>query len=426
MTQNKNEMYHTKDVRITDLVLETGIGEITLINIFLEIQIFEDVYSPFMSCEISISDSRNLPEFADLRGGEKLTLLYRTAGYEENATLVFFLNKISERIITKDKHAVYTMSFVSKEKIYDSFNKISRSYVNDSLNFYIKDVLSNTEYGCGSEKDIYIEEESIYTHHIVLPYQNPFSAINFMKRRCVSPMYTGSPYLFFENKKGFVLSSIENLMNQLPVQEYVYAPKTTNPEEKNLDDDFRKVESYLVKNSLDFMNRLSGAGESSSLFVFDFATKRFLEYDYSYDSNNTRKLTQEQKNSTVNSFNFDGQDLKTKFTSSRTFTFKSSEIDERNNFIEVWGQAREASLTNLNSICLEISCAGDSQINVGETINFIVPSYAAGDLKEDEIISGKYLITGAVHTITRIAYSMKLEICKDSFFRQLTGMATEI
>lgn len=420
-----NAMYHTKEVRITDLLLETDIGEITLKNIFLDIQIYEDIYSSTMTCELSISDSRNLPEFADLRGGEKLTIKYRTAGYEEDTILEFFLNKISERIITKDKHAIYNMSFVSKEKIYDSFNKISRSYTNDSLNFYIQDILTNADYGCGSQKQIYISEESIYTHHIVLPYQSPLSAINFLKRRCVSPIFTGSPYLFFENKKGFVLSSIENLMTQQTVQEYIYSPKIEY-ENRDINNDFRKVESYLVKNSLNFIERLQGAGESSSLFVFDFVTKKFMEYDYIYENNNTRNLTQSQKNSIVNSFVFDNQNLKEKFNSSRTFAFKSSETDDRNNYVEVWAQARESSFTNLNSICLELTCPGDSQLNVGEMINFYAPSYAAGDIVEDEVISGKYLITGIAHTITKRDYTMKLEICKDSFFRQLSGQGKEI
>lgn len=421
MEQHDNLMISTKDVIIDDVVLETEIGEITLIYIFSEIQLFEDIHAPTMTLEISISESRNLPELSNLRGGEKLTLKYRTAGFEDNVELTFYLNKISERIITKDKHALYNLSFVSKEAVYDVIHKVQRGYDSDSIiNQYIRDVLYNTEYGCASEKEIAEEEESIYLHKMVIPSWGPLKTIMWMKNRCVSALYTGSPFFFFENKKGFVLSSMENLFSKPINQQYIYSPKL-DYEERDISEDFRKVESYMVKNSLDFLKRLARGGESSSLMTFDFVTKRLTEYQYSYENNNTRRLSTEQGNNVALPLTFDGNNLKEKFLASRTFGFKHTELDEGNNYIEAWSQARDSNLTNLESICLELSLAGDSDLNVGDVVEFLAPTYGAGDNEIDEVISGKYLVTAMTHYITRKEYNMKIEICKDSFFRQLSG-----
>ena len=426
MDQNSsNLMSHSKDVHIQSIDLETeAFGTVPLINIFKEIQMFESIFESTMTLELSVTDSRNLPELANLRGGEKLTIRYKTAGYLNPVELNFHLDTISERTVTKEKNAIYVMSFVTKELVYDHFNKISRAFNNNNTDNYIKDILQNDEYGCNSEKELDFEQ-SIFVQKMVIPFWSPLQTIRWMKNRCVSALYPGSPFMFFENKLGFTLSSMEKLFAKEPIKTLSHSPRL-NEENRDVTEDFNKVENYSVKETVKFLERLRGGAEASRLVTFDLVSKRLSNFEYSFVGNNTRNITREQQDEIDKPLVFDDNNIKEKYDSARAFSFKSTELDDANSFVEAWAKARESFLTNLNTICVECNMAGDSELNVGDTVNFSVASFAAsgGTFEEDKILSGKYLVTSIAHFIEHDKYEMKIEICKDTFFRELQGTNT--
>jgi hypothetical protein len=311
--------------------------------------------------------------------------------------------------------------FVSKEMVYDSIRKVSRAYKDKPISFYIEDVLKSDIYGCSTRKP-FTKEDSLYISKIVVPLWSPLKTISWMTTRCVSPLYTSSPYMFFENKKGFHLSSLENLFNQPVYETYTYSPKNVSSY-RNLFNDLKKVESYTIKRSLNYLEKISKGGFASKLYTFDLGTKKFVGYDFNYEDNlvNKFKLSKQPQNE------FEKVSLNTSFDSTLSFAFKQTELDDGNNYVEAWSQSNQSNINNLQTISLDIEIPGNSSLNVGNVIQFDIPSYAAGDIIEkDKILSGRYLVSALAHFITPDKYEMKAEIYKDTFYRQLEGIGKQI
>jgi hypothetical protein len=408
MELSDDSMRSTKDIRVEKVVLEYEGKEINIVDIFEDFIIYEDIFSPYMSANISITDSRNISELFSLKGGERISIRFKNAGFKQSVELDFYIDTVSERMMTKNKNSVFVIYLVTQEKIYDSIRKVSRSYKDDYYNVYIDEVIKSDIYGLSSTKK-FESEQSLYNTNIVIPYWNPFKAIKWMSKRCVSPLYHGSPYLFFENKQGFNLFSMEYMFNRPAKYSYVYSPKVEY-KNRNVLNDFFKIETYYMKQSINFLDRLQEGCFTSKLYSFDLTTKKFENYSYRYIEENDTIFKNVRGNT---------------YTPRIDIAYKNSELELTNNYVETWYPTYYSNLKNSENISLEIEIAGNLLLNVGDKIEILIPSYAASEqIVEDKILSGNYLVTAICHNINKKKYECKIEVYKDGFNRPIEGTKT--
>jgi len=79
---------------------------------------------------------------------------------------------------------------------------------------------------------------------------------------------------------------------------------------------------------------------------------------------------------------------------------------------------RQSLLNQMNAINLIVSCHGDTNVKVGQVIDFRTVSREATkkqDNYEDDYLKGKYLITAIKHTVTDREHTMTMTLSRDSF-----------
>ena len=116
-------------IEIDDLLLvsfKTGTA-INLIDYLIELVIYESIFTPFLSGEILLSDSRNLIKDQELLGDEFLYVNVRTTSFSSDKAIskVFKIYSLDNKNYVKDGSSmIYKLGFSSVETFQDLINPI--------------------------------------------------------------------------------------------------------------------------------------------------------------------------------------------------------------------------------------------------------------------------------------------------------------
>lgn len=180
------------------------------------LNIYEDIFRNFMSCEIAILDQDG--EFLDkLRTEEIITVKFKTPGLNPR-THQFYLYKISP-IIPLDKimGAQYVIHGISVEFFYNTLRAFSKSYSGktEEIVKQIYEEFLESKTGALKKKLHFGNPDSSATKHEMkfsFPYINPVEAINHMASVSVN---NSNPfacnYIFYENRDGFWFTCLEEI-----------------------------------------------------------------------------------------------------------------------------------------------------------------------------------------------------------------------
>lgn len=96
------------------------------------INVYEDIHSPFMSGQIRLKDTRDLPQFMRRGGVDLLQMSLKTNGIKDDDKNkikgLFHIYRMGERELLKDNLQAYSFFFRSVESLYDFQTQISKSF----------------------------------------------------------------------------------------------------------------------------------------------------------------------------------------------------------------------------------------------------------------------------------------------------------
>ena len=100
----------------------------TVTDQVMNIELYEDIFSPFLSGKILFRDSHEFTSLLPFTGEEVLVLWLNTPGLNIEYKHSFFIYKMGERNIVSQDNETYTLYFMSKEGALDQNRKISKGY----------------------------------------------------------------------------------------------------------------------------------------------------------------------------------------------------------------------------------------------------------------------------------------------------------
>ena len=384
----------------------------------------------FVSGEATIVDRINILNEMKLVGDEMIEVTFETP----QKKAIEFVGRVYNLDVTQpDKdNRVLNLKFCSTEKITSDQLKISRAYRMVPYSDMAKDLFApmNTI----DDKKLYAEPTKNIGSFIV-NNKSPIDAINILARTARSSKYMGANYIFFEQlDKTFQFTSIESLVDPStvePVVRYIDEPSTG---QKN---DLRKlvgIKSYRVV-SMPNTVRSVQAGMYGSTIVSNDLMKRKVtyntfDYDKTYDkykSVNYNTMTGGHgKTTLVNNKNYSERPSSmVKFLPKHFGSFDTDTNlgDERQDTELV----RTSQMHQINAIRLELIVSGDSQRRVGEVVEVMLPppSTIKREGQQDELLSGRYLISKIKHLIysDNSGYNTMLLLVKDSYSSPLPKKA---
>ena len=254
------------DFRITtmkltsaNLDIETGAGANMLdltTSVWHELNFYEDIYSPIVSGDITLTDTVGLIESFPIIGEEILDVSFSTAGAALPPTAGpsavsstppiseapkqvinrFRVYKVDPPVQVTDNSRTIKLYFVTDNQFTNLLSKVRRAYPTMGVSpefsrqpdtdkpYTLADIARDIFYDffVGKKKPLrqptarkpFLVEPTRFPVNIVIPNWNPFKSISFLASKAVAanPETKGANFVFYQTLQGFRFVSIETLM----------------------------------------------------------------------------------------------------------------------------------------------------------------------------------------------------------------------
>ena len=398
-------------------------------NQVVTIQIFEDLFSPFMTGSLIIKDSLDLVNNLPYVGEEYIDLkiftptIDQTLGGQGVIEDRFYIYKITDREYVAEKSVVYQIHFISIEAVVDLNLSLSRPFKGKISNI-VSSIVKDKNY-LASEKTLILEETKNETKFIS-NYWPPTKCINYTLQQATNS--NGSTtYLFFENRMGFNFVTLDYLNEKEAHQYFKYGVPTSSISKDGgssrvLDREFSRILEIHVSSGFDYIDRVRNAAYASRQIVHDSTTKRYKTINYDYLS----KFA-EGKETRLNLFPITTDTIAARVgakiivteTENQLFT-GFGDISQSRSI-----QDRISRMKQAEAFKVKIRVKGRTDYTVGQKIYLDIntpsptqDSDTQSDLV-DKMYSGNYLIAAINHYIDREAHECHIEAIKDSLIFDL-------
>jgi len=428
---NPEELHTTGDLLLDSLIVNTSSGaQFDLLPFVENIDIFEDLYANAISGAITLVESANLIQNIPLLGQETVDISFKTAGSLTKLQYRVSVYKISERIQTTDRGLLYKLHFTSVEFLRNFTNKFSKAMtgtpselVDKIFRLYLK-----TPGGQNLNKI----EASSPSMKMVVPFWEPLKTINWLGDRTQSAVNANQAgFLFFQTiRNGYYFVSLAGLLSSAPVIGYTAYPKGFRPPtdivgNRDVVKEFTNAYSYKIDSSCDRLAQITTGTFGSTTVAYDPVFRAFSSKVYSY-KNSFQSAPHLNQNPILPAIEtLSNGALSTLHRRTRhSFAFDGILDNTRS---PDYTSARNSIIKQLQDTIIRVSLPGDSRRQAGDVVYLEVPSNQAIAPDDDWIdrrLTGNYLITAIHHNITKINYSMDLEVAKDSFVRPYPTIKT--
>ena len=381
-------------------------------GLFTSFEIYEDMFSPYITAKISINDTFNIPETLPISGQESVFIEFETE--KNNITKVAFRvnclksHKISNSVglQTYDLHLISECGYINfSQRCGYSLSGSTKKMVDAIIDKHFPQIKDN--------KKIEIEETKDKYKFVFPATYTPLKAISWLASVATnSDDY--SPFFFYETLSGYFFRSLKSIYasGSANVQKYFYGYQTS----VNRD-------SVLILDELTRFNTMQNIMNgciSSKLITHDLYNKQksetILTESQIFESKPKLGITplwKSQDRMSVQMGINKGCSFYYRPSTSYTIWTKNNNITQ-NDKSEIIFLKRKHHITALLTQKISIVVAGNAKRHVGEIIELVVPSSQNTEKKTDKNISGRYVITALSHCFDVKKYTCNIELSRDS------------
>ena len=418
---------------VKEISITLSSGEIiSITNIFDELNLYENVFSPCRSGNILLRDAVGFYEKMNFKGNEIIKFKIQKSKDDVNVFQYykeFRIYKITDRKNISSTTQAYVLHFVNEDFVFSMQKKVSRSYTG-LYSDIVKKLLVNDlrvsdskpSKGKSGINEIYKTDSF---REFVVPNLSPFQAIDWISKRSVSSKYKTPDYLFFENEFGYNFTSISSLWDQSTRWNINVKPKNLTPE---IQDEFFGARDMKILSQFNMLDNIKDGVYAGRFFGFDTITKTTVINDVK-NTFTTTPIHGNKNNNLTNSKTKDKKDF-TDMYDSRIVSYpyslprtgseyikdnspkSSSVIDNTHDYIF----QRRAFFSNMLQKRIELTMPGNFSYACGSLMNLNVPKFSIKeDTKNtDDTLSGKYIILGVRHIIRYNMHETLIEVATDS------------
>ena len=416
MIQTSEKVKFAGDVRLEDVTIITSLGFAqTVIDQVIGIEIYEDIFSSFITGKLILQDSQEISNLMPLIGEELVRIRVMTPSLPEKDAYAgeYYIYKMDDRIKSQERELIYVLHFISKDAIMDLNKTISKAYSGKVSD--IVEELITSEYGLQSKKKHNIEDTSNETKFI----SNFWTTTKCLQYCCDNAInQNDSPsYVFFENKYGLNFVSLDSLYKGTPLmQRFIWdnysAEVSAGSSTRDINKDYQRVIEFQMSDSFNYVDRLKSGMYGSEIIYYDILSKQYVHTGYKPDFTKGKHLNE--------------YPLYTSNVAARPKALIIHDHMYYNNFDGFADTTNTKSIQKRKSLMalaegykVTITVFGRTDYSAGQRVYLEVPKNA--QLKEsetdfeDKLLSGNYLISALCHLITREKHECTMELIKDSF-----------
>lgn len=427
------------DLQYLKLISSNGIV-VDLNDYLIEFNLFEDIFSNFLSGQVMVSDSNNILSRLPIIGDELLIISFGTPGLDSYFKKLFRVYSVTDQKTINDRNTqTYSLHFCSIEAIFDANLYVYQAFsgkVSTIAQNIFDNYLKNPRFVNFSENTIELNEtvQSIFYFNdtsnsvkFISPGWTPSKCLNWLCSKAIPSNVKACDYLFWETTAGFFFSSVEALIKESEESnkiagEYFYVPPGVLQPSASIPKLFL-VQSFEIVNLTDNLENYTNGFYANKLITFDPIKKSYEEFLFDYPSEYDNFKHTEGKLSVPNfskdTFRNPSNYAKLYSANSKLFSGVRANFPEK--MKDIFG-SRTSKLNELNNFRINLTVPGRSDLFVGSIIKFNYPSAVAindsGESGLDPLYSGNYLITAIRHKINYRTHIMVLELVKDSLVKR--------
>ena len=388
--------------------------------IFSSLRIRESIVHEFISGDITIEDDSNLYESLPIIGQEVIKITIKHNDVEE--TISGFVYALKEFQKMDARRSTYILYFVSVEKYYNQNNRVARAFTNTAPHEIIKGIF---EADISTNKRVLIEAMSGNISYVA-PNITPIRTIRSVLTQCESLDNKTSYFLFFENRKGFVIASLASLLSQKPIYEYGYNENIGGRNENTTSERHEAftIENFQVMKQTDTFSAISNGMFASQLRSIDLITRKYgtndeiYNYDYHTEFKTFRHLnsTPLYKKLTGISDNAEGRQY---FAYSNEKALENDYVKANQSDMTVDFSSRtrlrnKIQNSMIDAYAFKLIIPGNILLYPSNVIHLNIISNLTGE--KDIMLSGNVLVTSITHIISGAerTYKQVIETTKDS------------
>ena len=451
----------SKSIRLDYIRMVNFEGNITdVTNLISEISIYENLFSNYITGYIVMLDNIGFLERFPIIGEEFVELSFRTPE-QKKLTYTFAIYKI-ENVQNASENsnpsALFTINLVAPQLIVSNTTVVEDSFIGLNCSSIIQSIhetyfnKSDKKYS-GQGRPYLVRtpldvEETDGLVSIVSPMSSPFDLIQYCVKQSRSLEYPESDFVYYQDVDGFHLKTISGLMEEPAVEEY-YVGEGSNASKLVSNQvkikDYQLVTTFERVMNFDVLNRQSQGMYDNSVSSIDPILKKYTESNINYaDSrvnfttpNSIDKLTTKDSihaKSPGNSHSrylvsnlSDGDYKQESYLNNRIelddFTITDNNLAYPSTRYKYLPFRISKMSQIIQGLRLNLALPGNSELKVGQNINFHFPqTTAASDEAEENFMFGrkdksKFLITSLNHfyNVTNDSYFTNVEISKNGF-----------
>lgn len=426
MTQD-TRLNFAGDVRIKECTL-TSIASgnsLNIVNQVIAVQIFEDLFSPFMSGNLILKESIDILNGLPITGQEWLELHIKTPSFEDEKDIKgrFFVYKVTDREYVAERNVVYKLHFISEHALVDAATIISKGYkgkISDIATQVLTDWVGDTNIG-----EI---ETTKNNNRYVSNFWTPSKNLNFLCNNAIN--INDSPtYLSYQNREGFNFRSLDDMYRSKVYQNFHYNMKgreitSTGEAVRVLDHDYKRITSIDLLESFDNVQKMTQGAFASTLHSYDVVTKEYKvdKFQYREKFNAINKVH-------LNAYPLTPKSMEEYFNPKSYIMTDFRQYGIFNQYGDVSNyrimQERISNLIQAEGIRVKVVVPGRTDYTVGQIVELKItqPEPLSEKDRDDEHIdntfSGKYLIGAINHLIDRERHTCSMELIKDSWLKNV-------
>lgn len=400
------------------IVTPRGLGQDIAAQV-IAIQLYEDLFSPFLTGSLIIKESLDLVNLFPFVGEEYLELEISTPSLGRDGSSIkskFYIYKLTDRELLGERSVVYQLHFISLEAIVDLNKKASKVYTG-KISDVVKSIITDTTDGLESNKKTIIEDTNNNIKYIS-NFWSPIENIAYLTEAAINSNNTAS-YVFFENRDGFCFISLETLYaNPGIYQEFVYDSYTRDvlPDGKsyrNTPQDFKRIINLSIPVGYDYMDRIRSGMLASKAISYDITKKKYVSKNYNVFDKYDKK--QHLNPYPINSKRTIYRNNAVIINTPRAYgNFVGS--TDTSGFNTVQERISLSKLAESNKI--NITVLGRVDYTVGQKVAVVLNKFEPIEKDESDIVdkmfSGFYIISAINHYINRESHECNMELIKDS------------
>ena len=413
------------DIEGMELTNDQG-GAIDVSDLVLKVDLFEDIYSQFMTGTVLISDGVGLRSHFPIVGTETFDFSFRTPGVGGK------VENIKLRVVSVTKREVannrstetYELKLRSKSFMINETTRVQGSYsgkVSDIVDQILGKYFSDRPRIVGQT-----DKEYKFT----IPNMRISEVMDMLSLHAVSE--NGDPnFVFYETLGGFVFRSLGEMCKQPSVKSYHNKLSSIEDGGDKHRQEFLKIQDIQIQSDFDMESAIANGALASRLVTHDITTKKisFSGFNYVATFDDYNHMNQNRKvpaSSTYGLINNGVNIFMPKSTSNHGDLFDNNQGYE--DFVQGNISTRKMWLTNR----LLIRTAGDSRLRAGNVATVSMPATepkkgSNDDKYEDKYASGKYLITSMRHHFLNMGtkeYTNTIEMSRDSLPQSIPDIKT--